>query len=36
LADELRTLYPQFQQKIADLFARIATNDKQIIDLHGR
>jgi hypothetical protein len=34
LAEELRTIYPEFETKIADLFTRIAANDAELSGLH--
>src|ERR1035437_6384946 len=34
LAEELRTIYPEFETKITDLFARIAANDAELSGLH--
>ena len=34
LAEELRTIYPEFETKITDLFTRIATNDAELSRLH--
>jgi hypothetical protein len=34
LAAELREVYPAFEAKISNLFARIAANDKQLSNLH--
>jgi hypothetical protein len=34
LAVELRAVYPEFETKIADLFARIAENDEELSRLH--
>jgi predicted transcriptional regulator len=34
LADELRTIYPEFETKIAALFTRIAANDAELSRLH--
>jgi hypothetical protein len=34
LADELRTIYPEFETKITDLFTRIAANDAELSRLH--
>ena len=34
LADELRTIYPEFEPKIADLFTRITANDAELSRLH--
>jgi hypothetical protein len=35
LAKELRDLYPQFAPRLADLFTRIAANDRELSALHG-
>jgi hypothetical protein len=34
LAEELRTIYPEFETKITDLFTRIAANDAALSRLH--
>jgi hypothetical protein len=34
LAEELRTIYPEFETKITDLFTRIAANDAELSGLH--
>ena len=34
LANELRTIYPELETKITDLFTRIATNDAELSGLH--
>jgi hypothetical protein len=34
LAEELRTIYPEFETKITDLFTRIAANDAELSRLH--
>jgi hypothetical protein len=34
LAEELRTIYPEFEAKIPDLFTRIAANDAELSCLH--
>ena len=34
LAEELRTIYPEFETKITDLFTRIASNDAELSRLH--
>ena len=34
LAEELRTIYPEFETKITDLFTRIAANDAELSHLH--
>ena len=34
LAEELRTIYPELETKITDLFTRIATNDAELSSLH--
>jgi hypothetical protein len=34
LAEELRTIYPEFETKITDLFTRIAANDAEVSRLH--
>ena len=34
LAEELRTIYPEFETKLANLFTRIAANDAELSGLH--
>ena len=34
LAEELRTIYPEFETRITDLFMRIAANDAELSRLH--
>lgn len=34
LAEELRTIYPEFETKITDLFTRVAANDAELSRLH--
>jgi hypothetical protein len=34
LAEELRTIYPEFETKITDVFTRIAANDAELSRLH--
>jgi predicted transcriptional regulator len=34
LAEEMRTIYPEFETKIADLFTRVTANDAELSRLH--